>query len=310
MPEFYLVPKKLARKAPRLIKLVHRLEAGIFRSLFWLIRRLSLESALKLAGAAFVLAGRTSNKADKARENLAIAFPDKSDEWRENTTREIFRSLGHSAVELIKLEQIHAEREQRVEYVLSPAARKHMESHAPTIFVTAHVGPWQVAPLITRDFGVTTSAIYAPESNPVMNDLMREMRGAFGEKLISSEEGPRPILKELKAGNSIILALDTRPDTGKLIPFFGRDALSNTSAVGLALRANAALVLGRAERLPGARYRVTVYEPIQSPIPDADVKEQAAALTKIIHEHFEQWIRETPEQWICLKRRWPKANKL
>lgn len=310
MPEFYLVPKRLARRAPLLAKLTHRLEAVVFRSLFWAIRRLSLENALRLSGAVFALLGRTSGKADKARTNLAIAFRDESPEWREKTIRGIFRHLGYSAVELIKLDQIWEQREQRIEYVMSPEARAHLESRAPTMFITAHIGPWQVAPLVTREFGIHINTIYAPESNPVMNELMQELRASISDHLISSEEGPRPLLKELKAGHSIVLALDTRPDTGKLIPFFGRDALTNTSAVGLALRAGASLVIGHAQRLPGARYRIIVHEPLVSPLPDADIKDQASALTEMIYAHFEEWIRESPDQWICLKRRWPKANKL
>lgn len=106
------------------------------------------------------------------------------------------------------------------------------------------------------------------------------------------------------------MAMDTRPDTGKLLPFFGQDALTNTSAVGLALRTNAAVVVARAERLPGTRYRITMYDPLLSPIPDAPVKEQAVAITELVHRYFEDWIREYPEQWVCLKRRWPKAHRL
>ena len=128
--------------------------------------------------------------------------------------------------------------------------------------------------------------------------------------MIPADAGPRPLLKALNAGESIIMAIDTRPDTGKLIPFFGVDALTNTSAVGLALRTDAAIVVSRAERLPGGRYRITVYDPLVSPIPDAPVKDQAVAVTEIVHRHFEDWIREYPEQWVCLKRRWPKAHKL
>ena len=41
-----------------------------------------------------------------------------------------------------------------------------MESKRATIFITAHVGPWQVAPLVTKKFGFIINAIYAPESNP------------------------------------------------------------------------------------------------------------------------------------------------
>ena len=104
--------------------------------------------------------------------------------------------------------------------------------------------------------------------------------------------------------------MDTRPDAGKLIPFFGREALTSTSPAGLALRTGSVLLPGRGERLPGGRYRITIYDPLASPIPDAPVKEQAVALTEMMHAYFEQWIAEYPEQWICLKRRWPKAHKL
>ncbi|MFT4613047.1 MAG: KDO2-lipid IV(A) lauroyltransferase [Bacteroidia bacterium] len=310
MPEFYLVPKRLARSAPVLVKAAQKFEGWAFRTIFALMRSLSIENALKVAGFAFWLPGPYSDKADKARQNLAIAFPDSTPEWREQTTREIFRHLGYSAAELIKLEQIWAERDDRLEFVIEPEAKKHLESGGATIFITAHVGPWQVAPLILRPYGFNVSAIYAPESNPVMHELMLGMRQSFGERLISAEAGPRPLLKELYAGNSIIMAMDTRPDTGKMVSFFDKEALTNTSAVGLALRTGAALVVARGERLPGARYRITMYDPLVSPDPDADVKEQAVQLTQIIHGHFEQWIKEYPEQWVCLKRRWPKAHKL
>jgi KDO2-lipid IV(A) lauroyltransferase len=310
VPEFYLIPKRLARKAPILAAATQKIEAAAFRFIFWLMSKLSIDHALRLSAFAFGLVGRVSDKAAKARENLAIAFPDKSPQWREQTTRQIFRHLGYSAAELLKLEQIWEQREQRIEFVLEPEALKHMQSKRATVFMTAHVGAWQVAALVTRKFGFTVNAIYAPESNPTVQELMLDLRRSFGEKLIPADAGPRPLIKALNAGESIIMAIDTRPDTGKLIPFFGVDALTNTSAVGLALRTDAAVVVSRAERLPGGRYRVTVYDPLVSPIPDAPVKEQAVAITDIVHRHFEDWIREYPEQWVCLKRRWPKAHKL
>ena len=310
MPQFYLIPKRLARKAPILVTITQWLEGVAFHFIFWLMRKLSVERALQLSGFAFGLVGPHSDKAQKARDNLSIAFPDKTEAWREQTTRQIFRHLGYSAAELIKLGQIWEERDQRIEFVLEPGAREHLESKRATIFITAHVGPWHVAPLITKKYDFDINTIYAPESNPVVHDLMLDLRKTYGERMIPADSGPRPLIKELKAGRSIILAMDTRPDTGKLIPFFGRDALTNTSAVGLALRTGAALVVGRAERLPGARYRITTYAPLVSPIPDAPIKEQAVALTELIHGHFEDWISDHPEQWVCLKRRWPKAHKL
>jgi len=310
VPEFYFVPKKLARRAPFLAKLSQTLEGWAFGAIFWLMQKLSVESAIKLSGFAFWLPSRFSDKADKARQNLEVAFPDSTRKWRERTTREIFRSLGHSAAELIKLEDIWEARDERLEFVIAPEAQKHLEAGGATIFITAHVGPWQVAPLILRPYGMKIHAIYAPESNPALANMMRGLRQSFGDGLIAADAGPRPIMKALKDGGSVIMAMDTRPDTGKMVPFFGREALTNTSAVGLALRTDAALVVARGERLPGARFRITMYDPLVSPDPEASVKDQSVVLTEMIHAYFEEWIREYPEQWVCLKRRWPKAHKL
>ena len=93
-----------------------------------------------------------------------------------------------------------------------------------------------------------------------------------------------------------------------MIPLFGREAATNTSAAGLALRTGAALIPIRAQRLPQGRFRVTVYDPLISQHPDAPEPEQKLELSILINRHFEAWIRENPEQWICLKRRWPKSE--
>ena len=310
MPEFYLIPKRLARKAPFLVNLSQRIEGATFRSIFWILRRLSLERAGSIAAAAFGLVGPHTDKARKAEANLAIAFPESTPEWRKQTVRQIFRNLGVSAVELVKMGQIWEQRAQRLEFVLQPGARKHLEDGGATVFVCAHVGPWQITNLIGRQCGLTVSTIFARESNPVMRDLMAELREPFGVKWIPSDAGARPLVRELSAGDCIGMAMDTRLDTGKLIPFFGRDALTNTSAAGLALRTGAALLPIRSERLPGGRFRVTVYDPIAPENPDNPSKELATELTARINDLFESWIRANPEQWICLKRRWPKAHKL
>lgn len=310
MPQFYLLPKKLARKAPFLATAVQWLEARLFAFLFWLMRRLSLEQASRISALAFGLVGPFGDKADKARTNLAIAFPDSSEEWREQTTRQIFRYLGISATELIKLEDIWDQREQRLEFDIQPAALAVIEQKRAAVFVSAHVGAWQVSNLIALQYGLTVSTIYAPESNPVLRDMMLDLRQAFGVKLIASDAGVRPLLKELAAGHSIGMAMDTRLDTGKLLPYFGRDALTNTTAARLALRSGAALLPIRAERLAGSRFRITVYDPLTSELPEATAEEQAIELSARINRQFEQWIRQYPDQWICLKRRWPKAHKL
>ena len=309
MPEYYLVPKRAARRWPPLGTAAKWLEAKLFSSLFWLIDRLSPERASAWGASLFGVIGPFGDKAAKADINLGIAFPEATQDWRRATVRGIFRSLGKSAAELIKLEQIWRERSQRLEWSINPEALALLQEGRGAVFVTAHTGPWQIVNLVSLHLNLAISTIYAPESNAALRDKMLALRESFGVKLIPSDAGVRPLLKELNAGRCIGMAMDTRLDTGQLLPFFGREALTNTTAARLALRTGALLLPIRAQRLGKARYRINVYAPITPP-DGMDAEAQALAMTLAIHRHFEDWITEQPDQWICLKRRWPKAHRL
>jgi KDO2-lipid IV(A) lauroyltransferase len=213
-----------------------------------------------------------------------------------------------AAAELANMDKIWSEREQRLEFCIDPLAQAHFNAGGATVFVTAHVGAWQVVNLISRQQNLTVTVVFAEESNLQVRDLMHRLREAFGVKLLPTHAGVRPLMRELNAGNSIGLAMDTRLDTGEPLPFFGVDALTNTSAARLALRSGAALIPIRGERLRPGHFRISVMAPIASPVPDAKLAEQASAMTRLISEHFEEWIRAAPDHWMCLKRRWPKAR--
>jgi KDO2-lipid IV(A) lauroyltransferase len=310
VPQYYLIPKQIARAYPTLGKFAQWMEAQLFRFIFWFMGRLSPQRAAALSAFVFGWVGRFSDKAKKADTNLSIAFPERPEEWRRETVQQIFRSLGKSVAELIQLDQIWKECDQRVEFVLHPQAKAHIEARRASVFVSAHIGAWQVTTLLSPRYGLSTSTIYAAESNVALREMMLKRRESFSAKLISTDAGVRPLLRELKKGACIGLAMDTRLDTGQLIPFFGREALTNTSIPRLALGTNAALLPIRGERLGKGKYRVTVYDPIVAEAADATVDEQAISMSAQVNDCFESWIRDNPGQWICLKRRWPKAHKL
>lgn len=310
MAQYYLIPKPLAQRFPRLGEIAQRAEAAVFAALFAAVHRLSPERATQLCARLFGFFGPLSEKAEKARINLAIAFPQRDAQWREQTVREIFRALGESAAELIKMEQLWQQRAQRLQFVIGPQAAEYIEAKQPIVFVCAHVGAWQLTNLIAREAGLHISTVYAPESNPQMHALIQQLRAAFGVQLIPTEAGVRPLLRELRAGHCIGLATDTRLSTGQLLPFFGREALTNTTAARLALKSGAALLPIHARRLGGARYRIEVLDPLLPGGPTADEDTRALDLSLQINRQFERWISATPGQWICLKRRWPKEGKL
>lgn len=308
MAEYYLVPKSLARAFPALARAAKWFEAQLLRSCFWLLERLSPERASAVTSAVFRVLGPHSNKAKAVRRNLRVIYPEHTEQEINAIGKNIFSYFGVAAAELIKMRQIWEERDQRIEFDLSAAAQSHLDRGQATVFVTAHVGAWQLTNLISLHQGLVITTVYAAESNPALQRMFLQLRDAFGVKLLPSEAGVRPLMKELADGNSIGLAVDTRLDSGEPIPFFGVDALTNITAARLALRSKAALIPIRAERTTPGCFRISVYDPIEADATISDNNQRAIAMTAEVNQHFEKWIKETPEQWMCLKRRWPKSE--
>ena len=97
---------------------------------------------------------------------------------------------------------------------------------------------------------------------------------------------------------------DQKLNEGVPVPFFGRDAMTAPAIAELALRHAAPLVPVRVSREPRARFRVHLFEPVEvarTGDRDADTR----AVLTAINETLEGWIREKPDHWLWIHRRWP-----
>jgi KDO2-lipid IV(A) lauroyltransferase len=74
------------------------------------------------------------------------------------------------------------------------------------------------------------------------------------------------------------------------------------------LKFNCDLVPAQVERLQDARYRVTFHPPVRPGNPDDPETARAIDMTQQVHNQFESWIRQRPEDWFCSKRLWPKGK--
>jgi KDO2-lipid IV(A) lauroyltransferase len=70
------------------------------------------------------------------------------------------------------------------------------------------------------------------------------------------------------------------------------------------LRLGAVLVPVRTERLNGARFRIVVLPPLVLPSGGDRAANELAVMTEI-NGLIESWIRERPDQWLWVHRRWP-----
>jgi KDO2-lipid IV(A) lauroyltransferase len=306
--KYFFLPRRLAKRRPQFNKIGWRIESWGIGLLVATLRRMPLERARRFAHRLFATfsGGAASKRRRRVVRNLYVALPNLTDAERERLTDDIFGNVGVALAEIVHMPDIWRDRATRLEFEASPEIRFLRERGTPAVLVTAHIGPWTLTNFCAGHYGFPLSIVYAPESNPHMDELMFQLRSALPVTLLSRDNSMRALIGALSRGETIGLGSDVRLDSGESIAFFGHPMPTNTVPARLALRFECELVPVRAQRLPGGRFKVTLHAPVRAADPSASPNEQAVDMTAKLNRHFEQWICETPGEWLCLARRWPK----
>jgi KDO2-lipid IV(A) lauroyltransferase len=244
---------------------------------------------------------RTPN--DRARRNLALAFPDRTEAERETILGDMWEHLGRVSAEYPHL--IRLRDSGRVEL----AGTRHLVEWygvKPIIFIGGHIGHWELGPALAAQYGVRATAIYRPPNNRFVDRMTRRIREACGLTLLArGSESVRTALAVVQGGDNLALLVDQRRMYGIPVPFFGREAMTGHVAAQLATRLDCLVMPVRVERLAGIRYRVTCCPPMAVPH-TGDREADIAALMTEVNALLESWIRERPAQWLWPHRRWDR----
>ncbi len=309
MAALFLNPalRKRIDRVPALRRARWRMEAGLL-ALYWSIcARLGPDTASAFGQRLFRRLGPSLGKSGQIERNLRLAFPNLSEAEQTELLREIWSNAGAVLAEYPHFKAIcHDDFDGHFEVVEKWDVAGYRGAGRNGIFVTAHVGNWELSAAAAGHHGFPITVIYAPSRNPFIDRMLRRRREALGCRLVSLDEGARHLLRELAEGRSVGLVVDTRDDDGVPVPFFGLDKLTTLAPARLALRFGCALVPARVERVGPARFRLIVHEPIRPDPALASDKDRAVQMMADLNRLFEQWIRERPEQWLCIKRAWPK----
>jgi Kdo2-lipid IVA lauroyltransferase/acyltransferase len=243
------------------------------------------------------------------RTNLAVAFADDGAARIAALARGAWGNFGATLAEYPHLIDIGQRRfREHVDVVLCPEVEARCKAGLPSVFATAHLGNWELAAAAAASTGVPLSVVYARQANPLIDRMVQRRRRALGCGFVTNEAGARPLLAELAAGRSLGLLADLRVDSGEPIQFFGQMVPTTLVPARLALKFGCPLVPMRVERLGGARFRVTAHPPVRPEDDCADPLVQARSMMRQFNALLESWIREQPDGWQCLKRRWSKSR--
>ncbi len=309
MPHLHLLSSLSRRvdRVPAMRDRLWRLEGETLARIWRSLGAGDLDAASDRGERMLRLVGPRLRKQQHVLFNLRTAFPHWS--WRqvEAMAPRVWGTLGRVLVEYACLDRICDPAEGRVRIVDLGGIRHVLQQGIPGVFVAPHLANWNLLPVAASRWEVPLTVVYRRQSNPAIEDLMTRWQSALGCGFVEVGEASRGLLRELREGRSVGLLMDQRYDRGEKIPFFGEPASTTLVPARLALRLGVPLIPVRIERRGSAHFLITVHRPIE-PAPARSLDDAARDMTAQVNELFARWIAAAPDQWLCVKRRWPRPR--
>jgi len=283
-------------------RLRYRFETLAAYTVYGLFRIMPLDAASATGGWVGRHIGMRLPATQTARQNLAMAFPEKDATERERIVLGMWDNLGRVAAEYAHLHRIW----QRVELTGAEILSGIRDSGKAAIFCGAHLANWELCAVGGKKHGLDISLVYRKPNNPGVDSLLRHARDAgVTAQIQKGAAGAREMLKVLKKNGVLGMLIDQKLNEGLAIPFFGRDAMTAPALALFALRLGCPVYPVRVERLDGCNFKMTVYPALEPP-GTGDQEQDTRQMLVNINAMLESWIRERPEQWLWIHRRWPE----
>lgn len=298
---------------PMLVDLRHRLEYAALMLLVGFVRLMPIDTAARVSAAIWGAVAPRLRRHQRALENLAIAYPEKTPAERDAIARAMWRNLGRVMAETMQIDRLIREPE-RIEIANPKVFLRYKDKLGAAIGCSLHMGNWELAiwPLVVAK--ANPAAVYRTVKNPYVDRYLRHQRrdlypgGLLGKGKVdgSLEEGQRTarqIMDFVRTGGRLGLVCDLYDKHGLAVPFFGTPAKSVIIPAMIARRVGARIWLARCIRVGDAsRFRIEIKE-LKVPR-TANMGEDVKSITAAMQAEFEAWIREYPEQWMWSNRRW------
>lgn len=295
-------------------KVVDYLAYLLVRTIVCVAQALSIEQSYAFARFLAAIFYRVDRRhREVGLENLRAAFGDRYTEAeRDEIVRGVYLHFCTMVMEMLHIpRKLHSTTwRDRITLVGHEKVLDRLMAGGPLILLTGHFGNWEMAGYLFGVFGFAPHSIYRPLDNPYLDRFLRSFRERTGQKLIPKSGGYDQMLEVLHGGGVLsFLADQDAGQNGLYVNFFGRPASTHKAIALLAIEHQAAVVVGYARRVgPGFRYEVgcpAIIEPGELAGATDDVRE----LTQRFTSRLEEIIRQDPDQYLWLHRRWKHQPK-
>lgn len=276
------------------------------------IKRMDRKRTANFAGAFMRTIGPLLPENRVGRENLRAAFPDKTDAAIEQILAGAWDNLGRVAVEFAHLDEFCIEgtgRQTRDVITCAPEMAEHyrrmLERGKPMLGFAAHLANWELPAVVAKLVVPHSAVLYRrPNIRPISDVIVKLREPLMGELVATGLDAPIKLARLLDSGTHVGMLVDQHFSKGVDVIFFGRRCRANPLIATIARQTECPIHGLRVIRgSDGNSFSAEITEPIE-PKRDAagriDVKGTMQTITSVV----EGWVREHPEQWLWLHRRW------
>src|SRR6202167_6076309 len=239
--------------------------------------------------------------------NLRLAFPQKTATERRRILRKLYRNLGWLLAEFCQMPGYTAQQTQSfiryegLEHYL--AARDEGKG---VLILTGHLGAWELSSFYHSLMGYPMSIVIRRLDNPLVDNLVNHIRCLHGNQVLHKDDFARGLLGSMRRGETVGILMDTNmtPPQGAFVDFFGHPACTGSGMARVAMKTGAQVLPGfllweEATQQYVLRFGAPLVLPT-SENGEAEVLAHTALFTKVI----EDYIRQYPDQWLWVHRRW------
>ncbi|MGE0750500.1 MAG: lipid A biosynthesis lauroyl acyltransferase [Variibacter sp.] len=243
--------------------------------------------------------------------NLTAAFPEKSQTEIDAILDGVWDNLGRVGAEYPNLDRLGLDQilqsSERVEIAPNSLERfVHLRDDGkPALLFAAHLANWELPAVVAAAFGLPTSILYRRPNIADIADALQSIRAVNMGTLISARgvDAAFKVAAAVEKGDHVGILVDQHFSRGVDVTFFGRPCKANPLLARMARRFECPIHGARVVRLPDNRFRLELTDEI-APARDASGAIDVAGTMQIVTSVVEQWVREHPEQWLWLHRRW------
>jgi KDO2-lipid IV(A) lauroyltransferase len=304
----------LAKRKRKKGKAAHLAEYALARAVMGLVGLMPMWACRALSSLlGNVLYYGSSKRRGIALENLRHAFgSERSDDALKRIARRSCASFLLTFMEMIKFRPLFDKPEALKDpkytnsqiFTVFEKVRKTHESSGGAIFVTPHMGNWEVLPHVCTALGIPLVVVARPPDNPYLRKLLFEDRTATGQVVIPKKNALYTLRKALRDGKSLGLLPDQATKHGVAADFFGRKALTTPIPALLSITYKRPIVVAAACRTgEGLRFEGYVSDPIMPGEYESE-RQEIVRLTGEMNRAMEHIIRKHPGQYLWIHNRW------